>query len=301
MNEFTFDRHGPSSLRDIATVIDSSAEVQDADVVITLISQSDIAMTKSRHRRDTAWVAWVRGKPWPASGEQSNLRRLGLMALETRALRRADEVWATTPVLASEFASARRALIVPAGIAAIHRLSWGENGALPLVWAGRIDIDKRPELFLEVVERTGHRGRIYGEGPLSANLRAKDIAGLEWAGWAPAESLWNDASIYLGTSSREAFGRSAVEAAAAGLPVILSSDYGAAPLLFTDPLLSNLCVLNNSDPLAWASAARALIDDDELRRRVSDHVSQNAAALTIDASVSRAATQAAALLGRRAA
>ena len=301
VREFTFDRHGTSSLRDIASLIDSSAEVQDADVVITLISQSDIAMARTQRRRDTAWVAWVRGKPWPAAGEQSSLRRLLLMALETKALRRADEVWATTPVLASEFESARRAVIVPAGIAAMTRVSWGDDGELPLVWAGRVDIDKRPELFLEVIQRSGHRGRIYGEGPLTAELRARNVDGVEWAGWASAESLWNDASIYVGTSAREAFGRSAVEAASAGLPVILASDYGAAPLLFTDPQLSKLCVVDSSDPSVWASAVQKLIEDAGLRRTVSDHVNQNAAALTIDASVKRATMQAAALLERRAA
>lgn len=299
VHEFTFDRHGTSSLRDIASTIDSSPEVRAADVVITLISQSDIAMAKTERRRDTAWIAWVRGKPWPGAGEQSNLRRLALMALETKALRRADEVWATTQVLASEFASARRAIIVPAGIAAMNRVSWGEDGKLPLVWAGRVDIDKRPGLFLDVVQHSGHRGRIYGEGPLTEELRARNVAGVEWAGWASADSLWNDASIYVGTSAREAFGRSAVEAAAAGLPVILASDYGAAPLLFTDPQLSQLCVVGSSDPSEWASAVQTLIEDDELRRTVSDHVNQNAAALTIGASVKRATMQAAALLERR--
>lgn len=128
-------------------------------------------------------------------------------------------------------------------------------------------------------------GRLFGDGPLAATLRRDSPAGLTWAGWSDSASLWRDASVFVGTSMREAFGRSAVEAAGTGLPIVISSAYGAAPLLFTDPDLRSRCVLDSSDAKAWASAIRQLLSDEGLRSAVSDHVYENAQSLTIDASV----------------
>jgi glycosyltransferase involved in cell wall biosynthesis len=298
VREFRFEPHGRAALTSIREVIDSAPEVGSADVVVTLISQADIAMSTSTTRATKAWVAWVRGKPWPAAGEQSLARRVFLQWAETRALRSADEVWATTPVLASEFSSAAAAEIVPAGIAAMPRTEWGHSRG-PLVWAGRVDIDKRPEFFVEIVERTGHPGWVYGEGPLAEELKRRPVEGLQWRGWARAETLWSGASVFVGTSAREAFGRSAVEAAAAGLPVVIGADYGAAPLLFTSPELRALCVIDSHNAVEWASAVRRLLDDEALRMAVSDHVRMNAESLTIDASVATAAARAHSMMGRR--
>lgn len=291
VREFEFDIRGRAGLKAIAKMIDDAPEVALADVVITLISQSDIAMVKTRSREHTAWVAWVRGKPWPARGEQSMLRRALLRVVESRALRAADEVWATTPVLAKEFASARRAEVVPAGIAGVQRISYGRGNG-PLVWAGRVDVDKRPELFAQIVEQTGHTGRIFGEGPLFSKLSGRPTAGLIWEGWSDATTLWTDASIFVGTSAREAFGRSAVEAAAAGLPVVIGAEYGAAPLLFTNASLRSECVVASPDPAVWANAVRRLLDDVELRTAVSEHVHENAQRLTIRNSVLAASRRA---------
>jgi len=161
---------GLAGVRQIRRILDEAKEVLDADVIVSLISQSDVALSKLSARTSRAWVAWVRGKPWPAHGEQSGWRRLLLRWLESRALRAADEVWATTPVLAQEFASVRSATIVPAGIAAVRRVSSGDDADSPLVWAGRIDVDKRPGLFAQIVELTGHPGRVFGDGPLRLGL-----------------------------------------------------------------------------------------------------------------------------------
>lgn len=289
VREVEFAARGRAGVREIRGLIESAPEVRDCDVIVTLITQSDVAMSGVTKRGGPLWVAWVRGKPWPAKGEQNVLRRLLLRSIESRALKAADEVWATTPVLASEFDSARRAEIIPAGIGAVERLSWGEEASGPLVWAGRVDVDKRPELFAQIVERTGHPGRAFGEGPLLAALSSRPVPGLAWEGWKPAADLWTGASLFVGTSAREAFGRSAVEAAAAGVPVIIAADYGAAPLLVTDPQLRRHCVIESDDPDRWARAVRELLSDDELRGAVSEHVYANAQTLTIEASVRRAA------------
>lgn len=288
VHELEFVERGRAGIAEVRRIVESAAEACEADVIVSLISQSDVAVSGSEVRHGRRWVAWVRGKPWPAAGEQHTLRRVLLRAVETRALRQADEVWATTSVLAADFASARSAEIIPAGVPSMTRTSWGVRSDLPLVWAGRLDIDKRPELFVEIVRESGHSGRVYGEGPLAAELRAISPDSVEWAGWSDATSLWVDASIFVGTSGREAFGRSAVEAAGAGLPVIIGSNYGAAPLLFTSPDLADLCVIDSARPADWARAVRRLLNDAELRATVSEHVCANARQLTIESSVRRA-------------
>ncbi|WP_420846200.1 glycosyltransferase family 4 protein [Microbacterium caowuchunii] len=292
VREFSFSARGNAGIRHIREIIGAAPEAADADVVISLISQSDVALAKSGIREGRIWIAWVRGRPWPAVGEQSLLRRAILRVVETAALRQADDVWATTPVLAGEFASAREAHIVPAGIAPVRRIANGQDGSGPLVWAGRVAIDKRPGLFADIVAKTGHAGVAFGDGPLLGTLKSRSVPGLRWEGWTDSDSLWADASVFVGTSTREAFGRSAVEAAAAGLPVVLGAQYGAAPLLFTDQGIRRACVVDSDDPAVWARAVRTLLDDADLREAVSEHVHSNAQQLTIDASVRRAISRA---------
>lgn len=287
VRELPVTSHGRAVLDEVGDVLRSAPEVQQADHVITLITQSDVAMARTRRSVAARWTCWVRGLPWPDSGEQTFLRRQLLRRVETSALRKADDVWATTPILAGQVASAREAAIVPAGVPAAPRSSSGEDGTSPLVWAGRVDADKRPEFFVELVEALGVQGRVVGEGPLVGRLRASSPASVEWSGWRDPSELFTDASLYLGTARREAFGRCAVEAAQAGLPIVLTDQYGAAPLLFTDPDLRARFVLPVDDKARWVEAVRALLDDADLRRQVSDHVCANAERLTIAASVDR--------------
>ena len=277
-------QHGLGVVDEVARLLLDSPEVREADVVVTLVTQSDVAAARLRSELGPAWVAWVRGLPWPARGEQTLLRRHVLRLVETRALRAAADVWATTPVLADAVAAARRPELVPAGVPAAPRLSRGEASGR-LVWAARLDVDKRPRAFADLVAATGVPGAMYGHGPLEAELRREAPVGLSVRGWADPAALWADAAVFVGTASREAFGRSAVEAALAGVPVVLGDAYGAAPLLVTDDELRRRFVLPVGDPRPWATAVRDLVGDADLRRRLSDHVHANASALTIGRSV----------------
>lgn len=287
VEEFTVEAHGREVLREIGVAVESCEAVRRADVIVTLITQSDIALSRSRARyADKTWVAYVRGLPWPDRGEQTAFRRLAMRAIEERALRKADEVWATTPLLAGQIESARRSVIIPAGVPSTPRISSGDDRrGGPLVWAGRLDDDKRPEFFLDLLSETRLPGVVYGTGPLETDLRRR-FPDVRFGGWAPSARLWQDASIFVGTSRREAFGRSAVEAAHAGVPVVISDQYGAAEFLFTDPELSSLCVLPVDDLPRWADAVTRISTDDSLARAVSDHVYENATKLSIGASAS---------------
>lgn len=280
-------RHGVDVLREVHRAVHADPDVRRADVVVSLVPQSDMVVAASRALRHSPRVAWVRGLPWPAAGEQRGLRRRLLTALESRALRTLDDVWATSPLLAGQVSRARVPAIVPAGVPGLPRTSHGDQEG-PLVWAGRLSVEKGPGEYLDLVRRVGGPARLHGSGPMEDGLRRRRIPGLDWAGWLPAERLWRDAGIAVTTSYRDAFGRSPVEAASAGVPVLLSDGTGAAPALYVDPELRRRFVLPLGDHDAWDSAVRDLRGDADLRRRVSDHVHANASELTIERSLDHA-------------
>lgn len=280
IEEFVAFKSSVFSIQELKHRFRESETYADADVLISMIPQSDMAIS-SIEGGSRPWVAYVRGLPWPERGEKPAPVRALRRRIETRALRRADAVWATTQVLGESVAEARRPTIVPAGIEPLPRINYGEQGDRPIVWAGRLVQEKRPDYFLEVAALSKSDSRMFGEGPMRAELERAKRPNDEILGWASASVLWNDVSIYVGTSLREAFGRSVVEAASAGVPVILSDQYGAAPFIFTDPELRRKFVLPPTQIGDWVSAVQDLREDDALRAHVSNHVHENALRLSI--------------------
>lgn len=283
------DRHGLTVVAEIRQILAADDNYSRADWVITLITQSDIAVfldTLMGRRSRASWVSYIRGLPWPAKGEQSEPRRQLLRLLETASLRRARDVWVTTETLAEDVRPWVAPLVVRPGIKSLPTFNSGQNAPGHLVWAGRLDVDKRPELFAEVCEQVQHDGRIFGDGPLRDELNTAKWGFCKAVGWATPEQMWPAASIYVGTSYREAFGRSAVEASLAGVPIVVGHKYGAARMLITDPDIAAFCVVESDDPSEWARVIRQLLDDPALMARVAEHTHRNAQKLTIDSSVS---------------
>lgn len=277
--------HGMDGIRQIDDDVLSRDAVQNADVVITLIAQSDIAMSRSSLRRRVTWVPFVRGLPWPGRGEASLPVRTGKRLLETRALRAAPEVWATTPRLAEDIRSAAQAVLVPAGVAALDRNTFGPEDPR-FIWAGRLTQDKDPLLFVEAMREVDATGVMYGTGPLEETVIAALPSNVTYRGWARAADIWREpGGIFVGTSVREAFGRSAVEAAFAGKPTLIGSRYGCADLLVQGGAMSDVLVVQSRDPHAWTKRMNDLTSDAALRATASDHVRANAEGLTIERSV----------------
>lgn len=281
-------RHGLPVIPEIREVLASDVNYARADWVITLISQSDMAVyrdTLDGNRERSTWIAYIRGLPWPAAGEQSSVRRQLLRFLETISLRRAREVWVTTETLAEDVRPWASPRVVRPGIKSLQRCNSGGNSNGPLVWAGRLDVDKRPGLFAEICEQAAHTGHIFGDGPLRESLAAGVGEHCKLKGWAGPDEMWRPASIFVGTSYREAFGRSAVEASLAGLPIVIGDRYGAARMLVTDPDIAKLCVVRSSEPKAWSVVVRRLLDEPELLSLVAEHVHSNAQSLTMAGAV----------------
>lgn len=252
--------------------------VRDSDIVVSLIPQTDLALAGL----NKSWIAFTRGLPWPEAGEAATAKRLIWRALELRALKRADRVWATTPILRGQL-GLRGVDIVPAGVKRRSRTWNGEGDRRDVVWAARFDTDKRPELFLKAMEGSALRGIMYGSGRLQDVVTATAPENVTVSGWRPSTELWTTAMAYAGTSTREAFGRSAVEAAMNGIPVVLTKQFGCADLLVRDRRLSRLFVLDD-DPDDWRRALDLLHRDEDLRREYSDHLVHTSRELTIEAS-----------------
>ena len=285
ITEWKADAHGLRVRAEIRRAV--SRAIQAADVVITMTPQSDLAVSGLVRSSRAVHVAWVRGLPWPGRNEQTPVRRGQLWAASRWALGRADAVWATTPLLQREIRSVGRAAVVPAGIPLRPRMHDGiESG--PLIFAGRLSVEKNPQLVVDVARACGRTTRIAGDGPLAARLRATATDHVALTGWADPDELWRVPGTFVCPSFREAFGRSAVEAAGTGHPVVLSSRTGVAPLLIRDSDLADRFVLPPDALDRWCDAVRSLDADPALRRRLSDHVSHNARLLSTESSLDAA-------------
>lgn len=119
-----------------------------------------------------------------------------------------------------------------------------------------------------------HHLVVVGEGPEEHDLRAlAELAGVPttFTGLLEGDDLWcayAAADVFALLSHRETWGVVVNEAAAAGLPLVLSDQVGAAADLLV-PGLNGMLVPAGDDQAA-ASALRELAGDAALRRRMGD-------------------------------
>lgn len=154
-----------------------------------------------------------------------------------------------------------------------------------IVAAGRLSAEKQYGVLIDafakvVAVRPEWDLRIYGGGPEKENLRKKiDTLGLYnsvrlMGSVSPIEPEWAKGAIAASTSRHESFGMTLVEAMRCGLPVV-SSDCDYGPREIIRPGADGLLV-PVSDAGAVADALLTLIDDEPLRRRMSEAAVRNA-------------------------
>lgn len=278
------DHAGLTGLLTLRRLLEKHERIQSSDAVISLIPQSDVLLATLKRRRTQKLIAYVRGAPWPRKGEAHRLRRTTWRLIERWALGRMWEVWATTPKLKEEL-DWPLTHIVPAGIASHAQARVRKSTESVLVWAARMSPDKNPNLFLEILRQVPVKGLMFGDGELRSELEQAAPSNVVFRGWSDPHSVWEEGTIYIGTSFREAFGRSAVEAATGGMATVLSDAFGVAPMLYTDSQLRDAYVLDPHDTQAWVSAVQNLVRNDNLRVDVGTHVRHNAQSLSIQGSV----------------
>lgn len=181
-----------------------------------------------------------------------------------------------------------RVEVVPNGVDAAWWLpagdtaSGGGDGVVHVVSAMRMVSRKRPMAMLKVLQEARSvldpavelRATIVGEGPwrrlMEHHLRSRGPGWVELPGRVTKDelrALHHGADIYLTTALLEAFGIAALEARAAGLPVVARRGTGADDFVRdgVDGLLAD------SDP-SLAGALAHLAADDGLRGRMRAHL-----------------------------
>lgn len=198
-----------------------------------------------------AAIAWARrrGRPWIVLTEVTRASERVLPSWQRRLqrliARRADSVVAVSGqararLLAAGVASERVAVVLqPADLASCARharVRARAEGPLRVVSVGRLVPEKRPDLLLAAAARLGGAVAVtlVGEGPLRSELearaRAQRIGNITFAGFvAPSDlpRVFADHDVFALPSSFEPFGAVVREAAACGMPLVVSDAVGA--------------------------------------------------------------------------
>ncbi|MFI6061070.1 glycosyltransferase family 4 protein [Streptomyces sp. NPDC051286] len=160
-----------------------------------------------------------------------------------------------------------------------------QNGQRIVVAAGRLVKVKRYDVLVRAFETVvRHRPdwslRIYGSGKEEQSLRELVMErGLYnhvrlMGAHSPMETEWAKGEIAAVTSDNESFGMTIVEAMQVGLPVV-STDCPLGPREIIQHGVDGFLAVPG-DPESVAQALLAIINDDQLRRRMSEAARQNA-------------------------
>jgi glycosyltransferase involved in cell wall biosynthesis len=133
-----------------------------------------------------------------------------------------------------------------------------ERTGLTALWAGQTAYRKGLDVALAAVEEArrdlpGLRLQVAGVAP------GKATAGVEWLGLLPPSAMaaaYRDADLFIFPTRYESFGLVAVEAMAAGLPVIVSDAIAAGIVTHG----RNGILIRGHDPSEYAEALRHLAD-----------------------------------------
>lgn len=228
----------------LGTWLRAEAVAAELDVLVTLLTFTNVAALLGRGASPPIVIS-ERNVPstyLPLEGRTGRLER----RLAQLAYRRAQAAVAISHPVAGDLVGGygiapERCFVVPNPVTDVAPPAPvpPDGRPLHLVFAARLHVQKRPELFLAVVEelrRRGHavRGSVVGDGPLRPELEARarrlgsPVAFLGWREpWWEAPDGQPDCLVL--PSSVEGFGNVLVEATVAGIPAVaLSSALGVA-------------------------------------------------------------------------
>lgn len=140
------------------------------------------------------------------------------------------------------------------------------DGEVTVISVARLVPEKGLDVMLRAAAAAGVRAVVVGSGPERARLEAI-ASGADFAGELPSERVaeaYVGADIFALLSAHDPWGVAVNEAAASGLPLVLSDRVGAAADLLRNGENGMLVPYGDTD--AAATAFRALADDPELRR-----------------------------------
>jgi glycosyltransferase involved in cell wall biosynthesis len=161
---------------------------------------------------------------------------------------------------------------VPALAARVDALRIPKNEEVVVLHVGRLIAHKAVDVLIRATAAAGVRLHVVGHGPDRAALTALASelgARVTFAGELEGDDLaaaYAAADVFALASRRETWGVVVNEAAAAGLPLVLSDAVGAAADLLRDG--ENGILVPSEDPVRLAAALSRLAADPDLRRRM---------------------------------
>lgn len=171
----------------------------------------------------------------------------------------------------------------PAGGAGRSGGASGAAGGLPrVVYAGRLEHEKGVQVLLEATRGLACEVVVAGQGSMGAQLRRTAHARTTFEGHLPQPrlaALLRSAAVAVVPSLYEPFGLAALEAMAAGVPVVASHVGGLAEVVTPDAGLR----VPPGDAPALARAIGRLLDDPATAAALVRGGSARAATLTWDA------------------
>lgn len=287
---------GPQLLDDLVFLLRASAAVRRMrpDVVFavgpTVLTGRPLVVDAQFSHRQWSRLWGPHLVPSPAH----RVHTVAAATLESRVMRRADKLLAPTQELAAAIDSPRAAsgtALVPNGVdpGEFEGISFSERAAsrerfgidadaFVVAFLGEYQTHRKGlEPLMDAVGRiSGVHLLVAGRGPdLSTAVAGHGLEGrVHVAGFADARSVLAAADVAAVPSWYEPFSLVALEAAASGLPVILSAAVGAAAHLGDAAL-----VVERPDGELLASALESLRDDPSLRLRLGESGRAVAAAL----------------------
>ncbi len=141
--------------------------------------------------------------------------------------------------------------------------------SLLCIYVGRLAAEKRVDLLLETARTPGIALTIIGDGALRSELESTfSGTGTHFTGYLYGDDLaaaFASADAFMFTGGHETFGQVIQEAQASGLPVIIINQGGITDLV-DDGVDGFVCP---PDPMAFAEAARGLLENEPMRRQMS--------------------------------
>jgi glycosyltransferase involved in cell wall biosynthesis len=164
-----------------------------------------------------------------------------------------------------------------------------QDGPLRLLFVGRLDAQKNVARLLDAMSllREPVRLRLVGDGELRAGLEAQAVRlglDVEFAGRLLGSDLvaaYRQADAFVLPSDKEGMPLAALEAMAAGLPVVATDVPGSADLL------RGVGILAEPEAAALAAAIDSLAADPQLRGKVAQRCAEAARNYSWDAVVSQ--------------
>jgi alpha-1,6-mannosyltransferase len=169
-----------------------------------------------------------------------------------------------------------------------RRLGLSDDQPL-LIYAGRLDLEKRPQVVVEAFRRLprslGATLLLLGDGPLRGQFTGREVERLFAPGYCSDRSdlaAWlASADLYVSAMADETFGISVIEAQASGLPVV-----GVAAGAMVDRVPSGLGLVGEVDDACVMAANIISVLDGDMAG-MSERAREHALQFSWDESMSR--------------